>query len=248
VAVRSIAFYRDDSAGGPPPTRGTALPADGRAKTTSTIRRTGMLFSNVARTVMTLVFSYRRQYITVKALQRGGEPTPDFTGDGRTQCFVVDSLAAFEAVAREIGTSFRDSVADLRTRVMNGCVLSVARQPQPDGRLEVVGYEIAERGIFSALGRRTPVADDVIFSHYVEVLPTCRGQRIHRLLFSTRDAYFSQRGGRIVVGVCEPQNHASLRALQRDGAVVVGVVERTSVLRFFVTSYTPFERIAHLLY
>jgi hypothetical protein len=92
------------------------------------------------------------------------------------------------------------------------------------------------------------VADDVIFSHYVEVLPACRGQRIHRLLFSTRDAYFRQRGGRVVCGVCEPQNHASLQALRRDGALIVGVVERIAVLRVFVMSYTPFDRIAHLLY
>ena len=111
----------------------------------------------------------------------------------------------------------------------------------------MVGYEIAERGIFSALGRRIAVPSDVIFSHSVEVLPAYRGQRIHRLLFSTRDAYFRARGGRIVCGVCAPNNKASLRALRRDGAAIVGTVERISLLRVFVLSYTPFHRIAQLL-
>jgi GNAT superfamily N-acetyltransferase len=158
-------------------------------------------------------------------------------------------VAAFESIAKDIGTSFRDSAEDLRARVAAGCVLCIARRPRcPGSGKEIVGYEIAERGIFSALGRRTPVADDVIFSHYVEVLPRYRGQRIHRLLFSTRDAWFAQRGGRVVCGVCEPQNQASLRALRRDGAVIVGMVERVALLRVFVMSYTPFERIAELLY
>lgn len=210
------------------------------------VRARGVL-ANLARAAATLAFSRQRQYITLKFLEQAPPPA-DSAGQDRTECFVVDSLAAFEAIARDIGTSFRDSAADLKTRLLNGCVLSVARRRRPDGRLEVVGYEIAERGIFSALGRRMPVADDVIFSHYVEVLPACRGQRIHRLLFSTRDAYFRQRGGRVVCGVCEPQNHASLQALRRDGALIVGVVERIAVLRVFVMSYTPFDRIAHLLY
>ena len=188
------------------------------------------------------------QYITLKVLQEEPGSVSGPGADGPTECLVVDCLAAFDAVAREIGKSFRDSVVDLRARVVSGCVLSMARRRRHDGRFEVIGYEIAERGIFSALGRRMPVADDVIFSHYVEVLPAFRGQRIHRLLFWTRDAYFRQRGGRVVCGVCEPHNRASLQALHRDGAIIVGVVERITVLRVFVMAYTPFDRIAHLLY
>jgi len=63
----------------------------------------------------------------------------------------------------------------------------------------------------------------------------------------TRDAYFRARGGRVVCGVCAPHNKASLRALRRDGAAIVGTVERISLLRVFVLSYTPFHRIAQLL-
>jgi len=246
--VRSIAFYRDEPGAGPPPTAGPLVHSSAAEQTFHTRGRAREFLANLARAVSTRVFSHQRQYITLKVLQHDAGAVTSAAGQERTECLVVDSVAAFDAIAKEIGKSFRDSVTELRARVVNGCVLSVARRLRHDGRFEVIGYEIAERGIFSALGRRMPVADDVIFSHYVEVLPPFRGQRIHRLLFSTRDAYFRQRGGRVVCGVCEPQNRASLQALRRDGAVIVGVVERIAVLRVFVLSYTPFDRIALLLY
>jgi GNAT superfamily N-acetyltransferase len=244
--VRSIAFYRDDP--GAEPGAGPVLHSAANRQVGARLPGTRTLLATLARVASTLVFSRQRQYITLKFLDQEVAPVAGPTSDGETECLVVDSVAGFEGIAKDIGTSFRDSAADLRTRLLNGCVLSIARRRRRDGRRQVVGYEIAERGIFSALGRRIPVADDVIFSHYVEVMPACRGQRIHRLLFSTRDAYFKQRGGRVVCGVCEPQNHASLQALRRDGALIVGVVERIAVLRVFVMSYTPFDRIAHLLY
>jgi GNAT superfamily N-acetyltransferase len=215
------------------------------------LRRPRAVLGDLARVVITSLFSRQRQFITLKFLNGAEEEATALPGSAppQTECFMVESMTAFERIAKDIGTSFRDSPEDLRARVAAGCVLCVARRPRRRGPgMEIVGYEIAERGVFSALGRRTPVADDVIFSHYVEVLPECRGQRIHRLLFSTRDAWFRQRGGRVVCGVCEPQNYASLRALRRDGAVVVGTVERVALLRVFVMSYTPFDRIADLLY
>jgi len=205
------------------------------------------LLEQLRRTVRTSLFSRQRQYITLKHI--GGEtPQAPTVTDGRTECLIVDSPEALDAIADDICASFRDSVSALRARVARGCVLCVARRPRTDrpGSV-VVGYEIAERGIFSALGRRIAVPSDVIFSHYVEVLPAYRGQRIHRLLFLTRDAYFRARGGRVVCGVCAPHNKASLRALRRDGAAIVGTVERISLLRVFVLSYTPFHRIAQLL-
>jgi GNAT superfamily N-acetyltransferase len=204
------------------------------------------LLGQLGRTVTTSVFARQRQFITLKPI--GDVPGPPITHDGRTECLMVDSPEALDAIAADICASFRDSVGALRARVARGCVVCVARRPRTDGRGSiVVGYEIAEPGIFSALGRRIAVPKDVIFSHYVEVLPAYRGQRIHRLLFATRDAYFRARGGRVVCGVCAPQNQASLRALHRDGASIVGIVQRISLLRVFVLSYTPFDRIAQLL-
>jgi GNAT superfamily N-acetyltransferase len=204
------------------------------------------LLGQLGRTVTGSVFARQRQFITLKPI--GDAPNPPVAHDGRTECLMVDSPEALDAIAADICASFRDSVGALRARVARGCVVSVARRPRTNGRGSiVVGYEIAEPGIFSALGRRIAVPKDVIFSHYVEVLPAYRGQRIHRLLFATRDAYFRARGGRVVCGVCAPQNQASLRALHRDGASIVGMVQRISLLRVFVLSYTPFDRIAQLL-
>ena len=206
------------------------------------------LLGQLGRTVTASVFARQRQYITLKHIGDARDATAAIAQDGRTECLVVDSPDALDAVAADICASFRDSVGALRARVARGCVVCLARRPRADGRGSVVvGYEIAERGIFSALGRRIAAPSDVIFSHYVEVLPMYRGQRIHRLLFATRDAYFRERGGRVVCGVCAPHNHASLRALERDGATIVGTVERISLLRIFVLSYTPFDRIAQLL-
>ncbi len=79
--------------------------------------------------------------------------------------------------------------------------------------------------------------------HYAEVLPEYRGQRIHGLMFAARDAYFRARGGRVVAGVCLPDNVASLNALRRDGAFVAGTVERISLLRGRFVWDTP---IAHI--
>ena len=206
------------------------------------------LLRHLRRTVTASVFARRRQYITLKHIRNAPDPTAAVAPDGQTECVVVDSPDALDTVAADICASFRDSLGALRARVARGCVVCVARRPRADGRGSVVvGYEIAERGVFSALGRRIAVPRDVIFSHYVEVLPAHRGQRIHRLLFATRDAYFRERGGRVVCGVCAPHNQASLRALHRDGAVIVGTVERISLLRIFVLSYTPLDRIARLL-
>ena len=204
------------------------------------------LLRQLRRSVTASVFSRQRQYITLKPIADAADPP--LVQDGRTECLMLDSPEALDAIAADICASFRDSVGTLRARVARGCVVCVARRPRADGRGSiVVGYEIAERGIFSALGRRIAVPQDVIFSHYVEVLPAYRGQRIHRMLFTTRDAYFRARGGRVVCGVCAPHNDASLRALRRDGATIVGIVQRISVLRVFVLSYTPFDHIAHLL-
>jgi hypothetical protein len=199
---------------------------------------------------MTSLYCRQRQYITVKRLD-----VPDATdgfiwtaADRETECLVLDSPRALRAVAPEIPPVFRDSVAALHRRMAHGCVVCVARRPRKDGAgKEVVGYEIAERGVFWGLGRRTPLARDVVFSHYAEVLPAYRGQRIHRLLCATRDTYFRRRAGRILCGVVPVEDRASLQALGRAGHTVVGTVTRITVLRILVVWQTPIERIERAL-
>lgn len=213
----------------------------------SIVRQPRTRLGQLTRALIMSVFARQRQFITLKSLDVDADLQAPPLTDGRTECLIVDSPEALDTFAADICASFRDSVATLKARVARGCVVCLARRPRVTGAGSVVvGYEIAERGVFSALGRRIAVSGDVIFSHYVEVLPEYRGQRIHRLLFSTRDSYFRQRGGRVVCGVCAPHNHASLNALRRDGATIVGTVERISLLRVFVLSYTPSDRIAQL--
>jgi len=109
----------------------------------------------VARALATSLYSRERQYITLKRLDTrdravASTATPP---DRATECLVVDSPEALRAVAAEIPPSFRESVGDLSRRIARGCVVCLARRPRPDGHgQEVVGYEIAERGVFSALG------------------------------------------------------------------------------------------------
>ena len=194
------------------------------------------------------VYCRQVQYITVKRLDLPGPARHSPATDHETTCVIADSEDAVEALASEIPATFRDSVDELRRRVAVGCVACFARRKRSDGAgHEVVGYELAQRGIFSALGRRNFAGHDVVFSHWAEVLPEHRGRRIHGLLFASRDAYFRARGATMVVGVCAAKNQASLRALRRDGAVVVGRVKQIALLGRLIVWETPWPRIAHAL-
>jgi GNAT superfamily N-acetyltransferase len=194
-------------------------------------------------TTAAAVYRRQMQYLTVKRLDLPPRVQPSPPPDHETTCVIVESVDALRGIASEMPATFRDSVDGLMRRVALGCVVCVARRKRSDGEgTEIVGYELAQRGVFSAFGRRTAVAADVVFSHWVEVLPTYRGRRIHGLLFAARDAYFRGRGGTIVIGVCAPRNRASLRALRRDGAVIVGRLKQIAVLGRIVWQ-TPWPRI-----
>jgi hypothetical protein len=205
--------------------------------------RLAAMNGRLARVVAMSLYARHRQLITVKRLDGTAVADRPAMADPTVECVAVDSLVRLRELAAELPDSFRDSADELARRVAHGCVVFLARRPRVWGGHEIVGYEISERGIFSALGRRHRVSEEVIFSHYAEVLPAHRGRRIHGLLFAARDAYFRARGGRLVVGVCLPQNHASLKALRRDGADVVGSVAGISLFRLFSVLRTPLEEI-----
>lgn len=205
-------------------------------------RRARRNFRVIAALLLDAACIHRRQLITIKRLHpvaTASQGAPDI------ECGVADSVASIRALAHEIPSAFRDTGAELERLVASGNVVCFARRRSDDGGpTEIVGYELAERGIFSALGRRLRVDCDVIFSHWAEVLPAYRGQRIHRALFATRDAYFRERGGALVCGVCRPGNRASLRALRRDGWRVIGAIQRIALFRITLwrTSDAAIER------
>lgn len=201
----------------------------------------------LSRTVATALYCRELQHITVQPIAPDAAMAKRVSEDGTVECVIVSSLEALEGLAPRISRAFRDSVSDLARRVAHGCVLTVALRRRERGMSEVVGYELAEQGVFSALGRRRHISSEVVFSHWAEVLPAYRGRRIHALLFATRDAYFSERGGKIVVGVVAPRNRASLQALARAGSAVVGTVERRSLLRGAIARETPWPHIHHAL-
>jgi len=199
------------------------------------------MLRRVARALVTSVYCRQQQYITVKQIAGGSAASPV---QDRVHCLIADTPPLLEAIAPELPKTFRDSPDDLRRRVAQGCTVCVARRRRDDGAgYDVVGYELAERGVFSAQGRRYVVGAHVVFSHWSEVLPAYRGRRIHGLMFRARDAYFQRRGGTIVVGVCATRNRASLHALARDGAAVVGTVSQVVLLGGLVTWNTPWERV-----
>jgi hypothetical protein len=206
---------------------------------------------HLAGTIAASVYSRQLQFVTVQPIDvpDGAVGSRWTAPDRQTELMIVDSLGALEAVAPEIPAGFRDSVDELRKRVASGCVLCLARRQRKDrsGR-EVIGYELTERGVFSALGIRRAVRSEIIFSHWAEVLPAYRGQRIHRLLFATRDAYFQRRGGTVVCGVVAPRNRASLQALGRAGSTIVGTVKRVSLFGGLIAWETPWKRIEGTLH
>ena len=146
-----------------------------------------------ARAAVSAIYSRQVQHITVKRLDVPDARRPG--PDPGTTCLIVDSVYALATLTGDFPSTFRDSVEDLARRLMQGCVVCVARRKRADGAgYEIIGYELAERGVFSALGRRKGVASDVVFSHWAEVLPAYRGRRIHGHMFAARDAYFRARG------------------------------------------------------
>jgi hypothetical protein len=203
------------------------------------------LIRAAARALATSVYSRQVQYITVQPIASEAALTTLTTAGGSIEGLVLDSVDALRALARQYPAAvFRDAAEELGKRIAAGCVVSLARRVSPDGAGEIVGYELAEPGVFSALGRRRTVGKEIVFSHWAEVSPPWRGQRVHALLFATRDAYFAQRGGKLVCGVVAPRNRASLQALRRARSVIVGTVKRFALFGAVVWE-TPWDRIEH---
>lgn len=104
------------------------------------------------------------------------------------------------------------------------------RSQTTSAELALVGYSVCPRGIFCALGRRVTISLDVLFAHYLEVLPAYRSQHIHQALGRAKDAYCQRTDMQARGGLVSIQNQPSILAFQREGLVMRGTVEWVAVL------------------
>lgn len=200
----------------------------------------------IGRTLFTALYHREVQYILLKRVesQKAVSPAPGKEGGAGTECLIVESAAALQEVVREMPATMRDSVDTLKERLERGCAVILARRPRrSEAGQEVVGYNICERGVFSALGRKRKIASDILFAHYTEVLPEYRGQRIAEVISGAVDEYGRAHGLTKLCSVISPANQASLRAFLRAGYTIVGTVARVSILRGLFIWETPWERI-----
>jgi GNAT superfamily N-acetyltransferase len=166
------------------------------------------------------------------------------------ECVVVGSPEQIEPFENEFPPSFRDSPARLKQRVAEGCVAFLARLPRPEGLgRRVVGYRLAEKGVFSVLDIKGKVSQDILFIHYIEVVPAFRSQKIARFLVKASLDYCAAKGLKKTLTVGSPLNELSARAFRKDdaGRLDLGTVEKVSLLRGLIVWRTPWKKIERTL-
>jgi hypothetical protein len=166
------------------------------------------------------------QYVWLRDPKRANStvsPSSGAQGD-ETECIVLESLELFEHLRNQIPLPL---ATRLETRLKEGCILFIAwRRPQDGLPRQLVGYSITQGGIFSALGRSCKVTSSILFTHYSEVLPGFRGQRVVGTLWDARDLYCRRNGYKKHCGVVSTDNLPSIRSLRRLGARIVGTTQR----------------------
>ena len=165
--------------------------------------------------------------------------------DPRLESVVVESTKFLEPYRHEIPSSFRDSFARLKERLAQGCVLFLVRAPKEDGLgHEMIGYSLAERGVFSALGIRKRISPEILFVHYAEVLPAHRRKGITKFLMKARLEYCERNGLKRTVDVRSPRNRLAVQAFPPGvGHHRLGIVQRVSLLRGLFVYQTPWQKI-----
>jgi ribosomal protein S18 acetylase RimI-like enzyme len=153
-----------------------------------------------------------------------------------------------DAIKHEMPASFRDSPGRLKERLQEGCVVILAftRRKEPDG-LAILGYLIAEKGVVSALGRKRTVAPDVLYGHYIEVLPEYRQMGIANFLNRNMEEYARRNGLRKYYSVVSTGNRIAARILRTKSRENLGKVERVSILRGLYVRETSWEEIEKIL-
>lgn len=208
-----------------------------------------MRIPRIVRRLLASLYQHQVQYIELRPLGDGRLDIEDVAAEHRgIECVPIESAEALQPFVDEFPTTLRDSVADLQERLAGGCIAFLVRRPRDVGDgMEVVGYNLSERGVFSAVGRRGRISPDLLFGHWGEILPQYRGQRLHLLMRAAREDYCRRNGIRATCGAIARDNQPSIRATARAGSQIVGVVRRISILRGLIVWETPWTRIERAL-
>jgi len=155
----------------------------------------------------------------------------------------VQSSASLWPFENEIPNSFRDSADRLKRRLDEGCLIIFALKRTEGQRHAILGYILAERGVFSALGRKLKIGPDVLFGHYIEVLPQYRHSGITKCLLNAMDDYCFKHGITKYCGSVSSRNSAAMAALASKSHEIIGKVEKISIFRGMFVWETPSDVI-----
>lgn len=203
----------------------------------------------IARKLIAPIYQREVQYILTKSVesQDAADPVNEEGDSPGTECIVLESSESLCAMETEIPSSFRYSVEDLKEHLEQGCTVFLARRPMITGSgKEVVGYNISQRGVFSAFGRKRRISSDIFFSHYTEVLPEHRGRKIQQLLVRARIEYCRINGLKKRCTTVGTENRPAILAGLRVEKIA-GTIVRVSVVGGLFVWETPWERIEEAL-
>jgi hypothetical protein len=162
-------------------------------------------------------------------------------------CTCLEGAEQLQSLANQ-GCGLGRDLRKLEERLTDGCVIFLACEKTDKRRAgRMLGYCIAERGVFSAQGRRWKISSDALFIHYTEVFPEFRGNRIYLILSQAREAYCRQNGLSKLCSVILTSNQSSLKASQRAGFRIIGSVKRFAWLRGLYVWQTPQQKISGFL-
>jgi hypothetical protein len=219
------------------------------------LMKLGSLYSNhgvlaVAKSVGRSVISSMCDYQIVEVRGRvifDEDPAPtdrEKKSDEKTPCTLVESTEELEPFANEFCLRLRDSFAQLKRRIQQGCILILARRAKENGTgYEVAGYSIMEIGGFAAAGITGRIAKDILFVHYTEVANEYRGQRIAQVITRARNDYCREKGIKKSCTAHGPGNTSSERAFRKFGSRLLCYAVRVSLLRGLIVWHTPWRKI-----
>lgn len=201
--------------------------------------------------IAALRFFYRRQCVNILARPIDPRFFPEVGSDcpPDVRCIVLETPESLDPFCDKIPPSFRDSPQKLKARLAEGCVLFLAQcGGKADVDDKIIGYSLVQRGVFSALGRILRISSDVLFIHYIEVLPAYRRTGVAKVIVKCRYEYCKANAIRHTVTVGSEGNRLSQRAFRKQlKPRRLGVMRKISLLGRIWVWETPRQDIQKAL-